>query len=168
MTSIALTSPIDWAGFSRAVRVLGAEGVAPQDVRWGCGESGHADLFEAEAPRDAHALPPAPALCLPKAFVEPAREVFLHASGDRFALLHRMAMRLAAEPRSWADPLHADRLQFDRMLREVRREIHKMHAFVRFRRIDDEAPAAGDGGARGGCEPASAGGRRCASAGRCG
>jgi DNA polymerase len=81
---------------------------------------------------------------LPKSFVEAARQVFLNVDPLRLPLLHRMADRIADDPRAWADPLHLDRLLFDRLLREVRHEIHKMHAFVRFRQI--AAPAVGGEG----------------------
>ena len=51
-------------------------------------------------------------------------------------LIHRLALRIADDARAWDDPLHEDRLQFERLHREVKREIHKMHAFVRFRQIE--------------------------------
>ncbi len=135
--TIVLADVTDWSGFSRAIRTLRTEGVAPETVRWRVGDSGAADLFDlsTEPARDTSALPDAAALRLPKTFVEAAREVFLNADESRFALLHRMAARIADDPRAWDDPLHADRLVFDRLRREVRHEIHKMHAFVRFRQI---------------------------------
>ena len=88
-------------------------------------------------------------MTLPRAFVDAAREVFLHADPRRLPLIHRLALRIADDPQAWADPLHEDRLQFDRLLREVRREIHKMHAFVRFRRLEGADPAPDEGGAAG-------------------
>ncbi|MEP6504857.1 MAG: TIGR03915 family putative DNA repair protein, partial [Betaproteobacteria bacterium] len=141
MTSIALASVVDWSGFSRAVRTLRAERVPPERVRWRIAGEGGDDLFDSEPARDAWALAEAPALNLPKAFVDAAREVFLNADAERLPLLHRLVLRIADDARAWADPLHADRLQFDRLQREVRREIHKMHAFVRFRRIEGAAAA---------------------------
>ncbi|MGN6526846.1 MAG: UdgX family uracil-DNA binding protein [Burkholderiaceae bacterium] len=148
MTAVALEGVTDWDGFSRAVRALVARGVAPEAVRWRIAGEEHADLFGDAAVR-AHALPEPPPLRLPRAFVEAAREVFLHAAPDRFALLHGLAARVAADARHWDDPLHAERLRFERCLREVRREIHKMHAFVRFRPIamEGEGDGADDGAA---------------------
>ena len=143
---IRLESVIDWAGFSLAVRGLRAEGVAPGQVRWRLGDAEDAtgDLFDAPVERRVEELAKAPPLPLPRAFVDAAREVFLHADPQRLPLIHRLALRIAEDARAWVDPLHEDRLQFDRMLREVRREIHKMHAFVRFRRIDAPVGAAAD------------------------
>ncbi len=144
LQAIRLDSVVDWDGFSRAVRVLRAEGVSPPDVRWRFeGDAGEStgDLFEAIAERRVHELPPASAMTLPRAFVGVAREVFLHADPQRWPLIHRLALRIADDPQAWADPLHEDRLQFERFHREVKREIHKMHAFVRFRQLRDPEPA---------------------------
>jgi DNA polymerase len=141
--AVALESVTDWAGFSRAVRWLLAEDLVPESVRWTIAAATPPGLFDLP-PLAARDLPGAPPLPLPRAFVEAAREVFLHAAPDRLALLHRLAVRIARDPRHWDDTLHADRLRFDRCRQEVRREIHKMHAFVRFRPIAAEPD---DGGA---------------------
>ncbi len=149
MTSLAirLDSVVDWAGFSRAVRALRAERVEPEDVRWRFdGDEGEStgDLFESVVERRASDLTAGSAMSLPRAFVDAAREVFLHADPQRLPLIHRLALHIADDPHAWADPLHEDRLQFERFHREVRREIHKMHAFVRFRRLEDPEPARSD------------------------
>lgn len=138
--TIRLDAVGDWAGFSRAVRALRAQGAAPDQVRWridGDDADGTDDLFEAVDERRASALPGGPALSLPRSFVDAAREVFLHSDPRRLPLIHRLARRIADDAQAWADPLHEDRLQFERFHREVRREIHKMHAFVRFRRLEE-------------------------------
>jgi len=138
--TVRLGSVVDWAGFARAVRALRVQGVAPEHVGWCVAsdtEAATADLFDAQDAVCPDELADGPALALPRSFVEPAREVFLHADPQRWPLLHHLALRIADDPRAWADPLHEDRLRFDRWLREVRREIHKMHAFVRFRRLAD-------------------------------
>ena len=140
MTSVAvrLDSVVDWPGFSRAVRALRAEDVAPEHVRWRADgdDSAVADLFDTAVERRACDMASPGTMPLPRSFVDAAREVFLHADPDRLPLIHRLALRIADRAEAWADPLHEDRLQFDRFQREVRREIHKMHAFVRFRRIE--------------------------------
>ena len=144
---IRLASVVDWPGFSRAVRGLRVDGVVPEQVRWRTADpsdAATADLFDDDVDHRPDELPDGPAPSLPRAFVEAAREVFLHADPQRLPLLHRMALRIADDAQAWADPLHEDRLLFERHLREVRREIHKMHAFVRFRRLADVEPA-GDG-----------------------
>lgn len=141
------------------MRALRDEGVRPDQVRWrivGEDDGGGQDLFEADddierraEPSRAEALAPASAMPLPRSFVDAAREVFVHADPRRLPLIHRLALRIADDARAWDDPLHEDRWQFERMHCEVKREVHKTHAFVRFRRLDEPEPAGVDGeGAR--------------------
>ena len=135
---VRLDSVIDWSGFSLAVRALRAEGVAPGEVAWRIEGADDAapGLFDCVDERRAAHMVAAGSMPLPRAFVDAARQVFLHSSVERLPLIHRLALRIADDARAWDDPLHEDRLQFERLHREVRREIHKMHAFVRFRQIE--------------------------------
>lgn len=73
---------------------------------------------------------------LPAAFGQLARLVLMHADIDRFIRLHSYANAVAAGRRRWDDALDPDRLWLEGLARNVRREIHKTHAFVRFRPID--------------------------------
>ncbi len=61
-----------------------------------------------------------------------------HSAPDRWATLYRLAWRrfAAGEPRVLLDPTDLDVRRLDLLAKAVRRDIHKMHAFVRFRRID--------------------------------
>ena len=143
----------DAAPALQALHALLAAGVAPDRVRWHDAESAQPGLFDAlpaagapdpeasgritpDLPRTAlHAGDDAPwtALGLPAGFAELARAVAMHADADRFAHLHALAWRLLAEPRAWNDVLAPERQRLQHMAQQVRREIHKMHAFVRFR-----------------------------------
>jgi DNA polymerase len=93
---------------------------------------GEPELFGEERARG-----DAPSFAVPRAFVDLARSAVCHSDPERFALLYAMLLKLrgnrhAMEDR--ADPL-LDRLQ--RLAKEVRRDVHKMHAFVRFRELQD-------------------------------
>lgn len=130
------------AGFLRT-------GVDPLSVDWREIGDVQADLFD--RPDDAtpgrEAEPssepmPEPAAAdwpsrLPAGFIDLARQVSMHRDPDRFIRLHQMGQRLVADRRRWADALDPDLLQLQQWARDVRREIHKMHAFVRFRPLDD-------------------------------
>jgi probable DNA metabolism protein len=137
---VRLDSVVDWPGFSLAVRALRAEDVAPAQVAWrvGGGDDAAPGLFDSGDERRAADMAATGTMPLPRGFVDAARQVFLHASPERLPLIHRLALHIADDARAWDDPLHEDRLQFERLHREVRREIHKMHAFVRFRRIESD------------------------------
>lgn len=139
---VGLASPVDWPGFVHAARALVHAGHAPPAVRWTVvGESALAgatpDLFATEPgvadPVAAAEWPAAPPLGLPADWVADARLAALHADADRWALLYRAAWRLAERPGLADDPLDADMRRIAAMARQVRREAHKMKAFVRFR-----------------------------------
>lgn len=140
------------AALATLARLL-AHHVAPDDVRWDDGTPRQADLFDGGLSDDGTDAQvsglrddgPAPALGLDDAARALLRQALLHADPGRFTLAHRYASRLRAQPRLWLDRLHPERLRLERMAREVGREIHKMHAFVRFRPVHDPA-APGDSG----------------------
>ena len=60
-----------------------------------------------------------------------------HSDPERFALLYALLWRLRTDRRAMDD--RADPLlhRLDRLAKEVRRDIHKMHAFVRFREVEE-------------------------------
>ncbi|WP_315765047.1 UdgX family uracil-DNA binding protein [Sphingomonas sp. Y38-1Y] len=135
-----LDAPDDFEGWRDAARELAADRVPPDRVIWQV--AGHAaDLFaETPPPIDPPADPaPPPAFRVPRGFVDLARDVVLHADPERFALLYTMLTRLLDQPRlidDRADPL---RRRLDEMAKAVRRDIHKMRAFLRFREVADDA-----------------------------
>ena len=130
----ALSDEDDFDGWRDAARPLAAAGVPPSDIVWQIGAA-PGDLFGGAA----SALPAgAPAFSVPRAFVDLAKLAILHADPERFALLYALLLRIRANPRALedaADPL-IQRLQ--RMAKAVRRDMHKMHAFVRFREVTEE------------------------------
>jgi DNA polymerase len=131
MWRIELDGPTDAAGFRRAVKALVAAGIAPESVAFGtAGAPG--ELFGTQ-PFDVPA-DPAP-LALPAGFAALCEQVLLHEDGSRFERLYTLAWRIAHDRAVWADTLDPQRRTLDRMAHAVRREIHKMHAFVRFRPV---------------------------------
>ncbi|WP_407703854.1 UdgX family uracil-DNA binding protein [Xylophilus ampelinus] len=80
---------------------------------------------------------PARAVSVPPTFLTLCATVVLHADPNRFGLLYRLLWRMAHEPGLRHDPLDPDRLQAEQMAKAVRRDIHKMRAFVRFRTVAD-------------------------------
>jgi uracil-DNA glycosylase len=84
-------------------------------------------------------VPPAdaPPVRASKAFVQLARSAICHSDPERFALLYRLLWRLQANPRVLEDGADPDVRKLDELARTVRRDIHKMRAFVRFRLVED-------------------------------
>ena len=144
MRVVTLPLPDDFDTWRDAARGLAADDVPPDDVVWQVGDMA-ADLFAAVAEPDAPAPrhdPTAPALKVSRAFLDLARSVVLHSDPERFALLYTALYRLRREPKlveDQADPLVR---RLDGLAKQVRRDIHKMRAFLRFREVEE------DGGAR--------------------
>ena len=87
---------------------------------------------------------PVRGVSVPPTFITLCATVVLHADPNRFGLLYRLLWRMAHEPGLRHDPLDPDRLQAEQMAKAVRRDIHKMRAFVRFRTVADGGPASAD------------------------
>lgn len=141
MTSrrIALAGPADVAGWRRAARALLAEGAAPLSVRWSVGEEA-ADLFEGGAAASppasgAPASRPDGAPTVPRAFLELAETGLLHSDPGRFDLFYRLLVRVAADRALMQDAADPDLVRANVLAKAVRRDKHKMTAFVRFREV---------------------------------
>jgi DNA polymerase len=132
MRVAALTAPDDFDGWRDAARRLIAERVAPAEVVWQVGDI-PTDLFGDEA-----ILGDAAPFRVPRAFVDLAKTALLHADPQRFALLYAMLVRLVAEPRLIEDKADPALRRLEEMAKAVRRDIHKMRAFLRFREVADE------------------------------
>ncbi|MCB5187148.1 TIGR03915 family putative DNA repair protein [Methylobacillus caricis] len=72
-------------------------------------------------------------LMVPRQFVELVRSVILHCAPERFGLLYRVLWRLQQERGLMRLAGDADVARLNAMTKAVRRDMHKMTAFVRFR-----------------------------------
>ena len=116
-----------------AARVAISHRIPPDNLDW----TGAGGLFAAAPlPHD-----PGPhQVRVTAEFLKLAGSVIWHTAPDRFALLYQALWRTDARdgtPLSQADPL-GRRLHL--MAKAVARDIHKMHAFVRFRECTSEGP----------------------------
>jgi probable DNA metabolism protein len=127
---IRLDPGADLDGFRAAVRRLIAAEVAPEQVIWSANEE---DLFGVPAEASV-----APSVALPRAIAELIRLVVCHNDPERYALLYQLIWRVLhgerALPEIASEPL-VHRLSL--MAKTIRRDIHKMHAFLRFREVED-------------------------------
>ncbi len=129
--AIVLAGETDFAGWRAAARALTLAGVRPEQVSW--------RVAPGESPPALPEPPPGTELKVPRSFVERAEAVVCHADPERFAFLHRLLWRLSNEPPLLSIASDPDVRRFEAMEKAVRRDIHKMRAFVRFRQLG-EAP----------------------------
>lgn len=135
-----LASETDLAGFREEARVLLGQQVPPEAVHWQTAQAQNSDLFAEPAvpgegrPRD---LPKAATAIVPASFLRLCEVVVLHHNPDRFSLLYRLLWRLVHEPGLRNNPVDPDMLHAHQMAQAVRRDLHKMKAFLRFRTVHD-------------------------------
>ncbi len=136
--SITLERPADYGEWRSAARRLLAKQVAPDRVGFRLA-SASGDLFGARPAPDAQ-QPAAPSrqIRVSRKFPELAKTVLCHSDASRFALLYRLLWRLQDEPRLLDNVADVDVYAARRLAKSVRRDTHKMKAFVRFRRADSE------------------------------
>ncbi|MFQ6775333.1 UdgX family uracil-DNA binding protein [Cereibacter sphaeroides] len=122
------------AAWRAEARRLAQAGVPAESVVWRVG-AGEADLFA-----DLPAPPAGPArqIRLSREAVSSLETALCHADPERFGRAYGLLLRLAEGSLRWgdrSDPALRKLLAQEKM---VRREIHKMHAFVRFRELPSE------------------------------
>ncbi|OYW49859.1 MAG: uracil-DNA glycosylase [Novosphingobium sp. 28-62-57] len=136
---ITLSAPDDFEGWRDAARRMIRADVPPDRITWESPADQSADLF-AQGDRRLPAQPAdAPQPRASRDFLQLAQSVILHSDSTRFSLLYRMLWRLQSRPRLMEDKADADVRAMEDLARNVRRDIHKMRAFVRFRVIESEA-----------------------------
>lgn len=128
MISVSVSNFDEFRAVAR--RLINAN-VAPDEVEWTGG------LFSEMAISDC----PQTALAVPQEFLGMARTVALHRDLTRWALLYRVLYRLKHGERNLLKIDIDDDVRQMRLLEKaVHRDMHKMKAFVRFRRVADCDP----------------------------
>lgn len=136
-----LASETDLAGFREEARLLLRQQVPPEAVHWQTAEAQNSEHFSEPGLDRPREIARAASAIVPASFLRLCEVVVLHHDPDRFALLYRLLWRLVHEPGLRNDPVDPDMLHAHQMAQSVRRDIHKMKAFVRFRAIaDGQAP----------------------------
>lgn len=137
-----------FAHFRAHARALVASGVAAEDVEYRVapplalrGDS--EGLFgDRESPTPS---PEGAPLSLPRSAIARLETASHHRADAVWRTLHRIVARMADGDRGLlSDSLDPDVVALGRFEKAVRRDAHKMHAFVRFRRVADERARAGE------------------------
>lgn len=134
--AVVLPGQADFPAWRHAARGLLTAGVSPEQAGWRvAGETGglFGGLPPPEAPREGR-------FHVPRAFLSMAEVAIRHRDPERFALLYSLLWRLAHGEAGLmevaTDPAVSRAMA---MAKAVRRDAHKMHAFLRFRQVETEA-----------------------------
>src|SRR4029453_16564052 len=129
MHHITLDGETDFGGWRKAARALALNNVKPSDVTWNIA----GDAPELFAPTPTPLEPSEGTFNVSAKSVELAQIAILHRSPERFALLYRLLWRLRGNHDLLDIATDPDVAELSAMAQAVRRDAHKMHAFVRFR-----------------------------------
>ncbi len=138
MHAVVLDHEVDWQGFRRAARLLALRRIPPEHVVWSVRELD--DLFGepvAELPADNSSAEGA--FRVPRGLVQLAQTVIQAREPARFSLLYGLIWRVVSGARHLMEQItdpEVDRA--NRLAKSVRRDTHKMRAFLRFRSVQDE------------------------------
>ncbi len=131
MLGVILAHQVDFDGWRAAARRHVLAGTLPEQLVWGVNQAD--DLF-ADVGSDVGA--PTGTLMVPRGFMPLAETAIQARDPERFALLYALIWRMHGGERhvleDAADPT-VQRVQ--RLAQAVRRDTHKMRAFVRFREV---------------------------------
>lgn len=122
-----------FAAWRAAARRAISHGLPPQALDWDGGDG----LFPAAS------LPDGDGACevrVPQTFLHLAQQVVWHREPGRFARLYEALWRLHRHEGDPVSPTDELGRRLHLMAKAVGRDIHKMHAFVRFREVEAQGP----------------------------
>ena len=131
MTLVRLKSPNDFEEWRDYARTLCQSGIEPQNIQWTCNDAHMefltcADSFSSDVSQD---------VFVPRDFLDFAQLVICHSDPNRFTLLYRILWRLQTERALLKIASDQDIFKLNAFAKSVRRDCHKMKAFVRFNLI---------------------------------
>ncbi|MDT0576672.1 UdgX family uracil-DNA binding protein [Croceicoccus sp. F390] len=139
---VTMPAPDDFDAWRDQARNLLLQNIPPDRIIWTEAGTGSGDLFASAEPVTPVTVPAAtsesPPPRVPRQFIVFAKIAILHSDPERFSLLYRLLWRLQSQPHLLDDAADADVRLFASHLRAVRRDVHKMRAFLRFRMTETE------------------------------
>ena len=134
MYQALLNGPDDFDGWREAARRFAQAAVPARDIDWQIeGQAPSLLSFDVPPP-----VVPGTAFSVPRAFLELAESAILHRDAERFALLYALLLRIRDAPARMEDQADPLLRRVEILAKAVRRDMHKMRAFVRFRQVQDE------------------------------
>ncbi|UFW76754.1 UdgX family uracil-DNA binding protein [Rhizobium sp. SU303] len=134
MRRVVLSGRGELAEWRDAARAFAVAGILPEEIEWRekRAEPGFAFQHDAMPPPSAAARKP---MKVPPAFIELAETVLCHSDPARFSLLYRLLWRLQLDRQLLEVASDEDVARARLMAKNVRRDAHKMTAFVRFKEV---------------------------------
>ncbi|MEM6690044.1 MAG: TIGR03915 family putative DNA repair protein [Planctomycetota bacterium] len=127
--------PSDFDQFRLMARKAVLAGLRPNQTSWHSPDQGELLFKGAEISHLSHQKPNAE-LRVPQSFLTQVKTIWCHRDPSRLDVIYRILWRVHQGERHLLDCSSDDDVQsFKQMDQAVRRDVHKMKAFVRFRRV---------------------------------
>ena len=136
MLSVRLEGVNVFEEWRQQARRLLAAGLAPSQVVWRVGDE-ESGFFEAGD--DMLPQPDGPVGSVSPIFVDLARQAICSADPTRFDLMYRLLWRQQSDRHLMTNAADPENNRLSRLASAVRRDSHKMKAFVRFKSIVDDS-----------------------------
>ncbi len=136
MICVKLSSETDFEGWRKAARLLIQNQIKPCNVIWRV-PSAPVSLLDSTYTDHTTLSSTTLSPKVPSAFPDIAHRVICHTDPERFARLYSLLFRLQTQPRLLSKHQDRDVIWLQNCDKAIRRDIHKMHAFVRFRKIGE-------------------------------
>lgn len=143
MRLVTLQANGDLDEWRDAARLLLSNDITPEKIDWGQEQPDAFDVFGFigdRRPLDDLKSGTKP-IMVPKDFIPLAETVVCHTSRARFALLYRLLWRIQDNKKLLEALSDEDVVLAHKLEKSVRRDSHKMKAFVRFKEIVDQQPS---------------------------
>lgn len=131
---VTLPAADDFGAFREEARRLLSVEIAPSDVDWHVNASRQPSLFGG-APSLELVLDMQSEIRIDRKLLALMKSALLHSDSGRFALAYRVLWKSRRLPQLFHMSADADIVMLNALAKSVRRDIHKMHAFVRFRKV---------------------------------
>lgn len=123
----------EFSSWRLTARALLGRNISPEEVVWSAEEMLFTEPLQSGD--NSAGIP------VPREFLDLAEVAAIHSDADRWSLLYRVLYRMTHGERTLLDIEVDDDIRHLRMLaKAVRRDMHKMKAFVRFRRVENSSP----------------------------
>jgi DNA polymerase len=134
MFRVSLEGRGDFTEWRDAARNFLSANVAPHEIEWRF-QGEEAGLFGFEEGDRVPQIDGASSVNVPAAFMPFAQTIICHSDPTRFALLYRLLWRLCQDRALLEFKSDPDVVEARKMEKSVRRDSHKMTAFVRFKEV---------------------------------
>lgn len=133
-----LASETDFEGWREAARDLCRRPIPPDAVEWSVAGASPS-LFGGETFRiaDKGCVTDGRRVSVSRRFISLARRVTCHSDPQRFARLYTLLFRMQGRPNLLDNPADEDVRWLLSTDKAIRRDVHKFHAFVRFRKVGE-------------------------------